>query len=308
MDRLGAMRAFAQVVDSGSFTRAADALKLHKATVTQRVQQLERELQVRLFSRTTRRVVATPEAMVLYPRVCAILQQLDEAEAGVRKGAAQPSGRLRVDVPVALGRLVLVPEIGSFLERFPRLSLELGCTDRAVNLLEEGVDCALRGGEMPDSTLVGRRIGEVPFVLCASPRYIERHGLPHDPQQLGEHECVGYLAAASRKARDVSLTRDGTLIDVPIAPRFATNDSGAVLSAGLDGVGIVQIAEFVARHHLASGALIEVLPAWCCAALPLYLLTPPSRQRATRVQVFMEWAEAVIRRKLARPVAARQTD
>lgn len=298
MDRFDAMRAYVQVVESGSFTGAARALELHKATVSQQVQQLEERLGVRLLARTTRSVAPTSEGLAYYPRACAILQQVDEAESGLRKRGGAPGGLLRVEVPVALGRLVLVPEIRSFLERYPRISVELGCTDRAANLVREGVDCAVRGGEMPDSTLVSRRIGEVPFVLCAAPRYIEEHGLPRQPEELMRHSQIGYKPATRGKVQAIRLGDGQRTLDIEMPSRFVTTDSGALLNAGLQGLGIIRIAEFVANHQLASGALIRVLPGWRCPPLPLYLVTPTARQRTARVQLFMEWVQGVVARRL----------
>jgi LysR family transcriptional regulator for bpeEF and oprC len=306
MDRFDAMRAYVQVVESGSFTKAGQALMLHKATVSQRVEQLEDKLAIRLLTRTTRSVVPTAEGLAYYRRACAILQQVDEAESMLGKGNSSPGGRLRVEVPAALGRLVLVPEIRSFLERYPRITLELGCTDRTIDLIREGVDCALRGGDLPDSSLVSRRVGTVSYVLCAAPRYINEHGLPDRPEDLAHHAQVGYLPATKGQIRAVRLSRDDRTVEVEMPSRFVTSDNGALLSAGLDGLGIIQIMEFVASHHLASGALLRVLPTWRCAALPLNFLTPTARHRTARVQVFADWARAVLGRRLGASGDARR--
>ena len=182
MDRFDAMRAFVQVVESGSYTKAALQLNLHKATVSQQIQQLEDKLGTRLLTRTTRSVTPTEEGMRYYEHACTILQQVDEVESQLRKGNSAPAGHLRIDVPVAMGRLVFAPEIRGFLERFPKITIELGCTDRAVDLVQEGVDCALRGGQLPDSRLSARRVGDLRFALCAAPHYIEQHGCPARPR------------------------------------------------------------------------------------------------------------------------------
>jgi LysR family transcriptional regulator for bpeEF and oprC len=298
MDRFDAMRAYVQVVDTGSFTRAARALGLHKSTVSDQVGRLEERLGARLLARTTRSVVPTAEGLAFHRRAGAILQQVDEAEALLRTGRHAPSGRLRVDVPVAIGRLVLVPEIRGFLERYPRISLELGCTDRVVDLVREGVDCAIRGGDLPDSTLVARRVGDVAFVLCAAPRYVDEHGLPAEPEALARHVGVGYLPPGASAVRDIRLTRGERTVDVAMPSRFVTTDSAAVLNAGLDGLGIIQIAEHVAAHPLASGALLRVLPAWRSPSLPLHLVVPSARQRTARVLAFMDWAQQVLTRRL----------
>ncbi len=298
MDRFDAMRAFVQVLESGSYTKAAQQLNLHKATVSQQIQQLEEKLGTRLLTRTTRSVTPTDEGLAYYQHACTILQQMDDVETMLRKGASAPAGHLRVDVPVAMGRLVFAPEIRGFLERHPKITLELGCTDRAVDLVQEGVDCALRGGPMPDSRLTARRVGDLRFVLCAAPNYIEQNGLPQTPEDLSRHHQIGYVLASTGKLRPVNLMRGGHKAECDVPARFVTTDSSAALSAGLDGLGIIVLAEFVASHYLASGALVRVLPGWQCPSLPLHLVTPTTRKRAARVQAFMDWAHALLLRRM----------
>jgi LysR family transcriptional regulator for bpeEF and oprC len=197
-----------------------------------------------------------------------------------------------------MGRLVFAPEIRSFLERYPKITIELGCTDRTVDLVQAGVDCALRGGPLPDSRLSARRVGDLRFVLCAAPRYIDQHGLPESPDHLVRHHQIGYVLASSGKVRPVTLTREGRKAEFDVPARFVTTDSAAAVCAGLDGLGIIVLAEFVASHYLASGALVRVLPGWQCPALPLHFLTPTTRKRAARVQAFMDWAHALLLRRL----------
>jgi LysR family transcriptional regulator for bpeEF and oprC len=305
MDRFDAMRAFVQVLESGSYTRAALQLGLHKATVSQQIQQLEDKLGTRLLTRTTRSVRPTEEGLAYHRHACTILQQVDEAETMLRQGSSAPAGHLRVDVPVAMGRLVFAPEMRSFLERYPRITIELGCTDRAVDLVPEGVDCALRGGPLPDSRLWARRVGDLRFVLCAAPHYIDRHGLPDTPEALARHHQIGFVLASTAKVRPVTLLRDGRKVELDVAARFTTTDSAAALSAGLDGLGVIVLAEFVASHYLTSGALVRVLPGWQCPSLPLHLVTPTTRKRAARVQAFMDWAHALLLRRLGAQLEVR---
>lgn len=298
MDRFAAMRAFIHVVDSGSFTRAALQLGLHKASVSEQVRQLEDRLGTRLLERTTRSVSPTAEGLAYYQRATAIVQQVDEAESQLRQGSRAPAGHLRVDVPVAMGRLVFAPQMQAFLERYPNITIELGCNDRAVDLVRSGIDCALRGGQLQDSRLAARRVGALRFVLCAAPAYIDRHGLPAEPADLVRHHQVGYLLASSGRLRPVSLAREGRVLPFDVPARLVTTDSAVALSAGLDGLGLIVLAEFVASHHLRSGALVPVLPGWRCPSLPLHLVTPTARKRAARVQAFMDWAHALVTRRL----------
>ncbi len=303
MDRFDAMRTFAQVIESGSYTKAALQLNLHKATVSQQIQQLEDKLGARLLTRNTRSVAPTEEGLAYYRHACAILQQVDDMESQMRKGSSAPTGHLRVDVPVAMGRLVFAPEIRGFLERYPKITMELGCTDRTVDLVQAGVDCALRGGQLPDSRLSTRRVGDLRFVVCAAPHYIDQHGLPDAPDQLVRHHQIGYVLASSGRVRPVTLTCENRKVEFDVPARFVTTDSTAALSAGLDGLGIIVLAEFVASHYLVSGALVRVLPDWQCPSLPLHLLTPTTRKRAARVQAFMDWAHALLVRRLGSHLA-----
>jgi LysR family transcriptional regulator, regulator for bpeEF and oprC len=299
MDLFEAMRAFVHVVESGNYTKAALLMSLHKATVSEQIQQLEDKLGTRLLTRTTRSVTPTVEGLAYYQRACAILQQIDETETALRKSSASPEGPLRVEVTMLIGRLVVVAEIRSFIDRYPKITLELGCTDRVVDLIKEGVDCAVRGGELPDSGLSARRIGDLRFVVCAAPRYIEEYGLPQQPEELAHHTQVGRRSASTGKTRPIRLIREGGHhFDVVVPARFITTDSSAMLTAGLNGIGIIQLDEFTASQHLESGALVRILPSWRCAPLPINLVTPTSRKRAARVQAFMDWAHALLLRRL----------
>jgi LysR family transcriptional regulator for bpeEF and oprC len=299
MDLFEAMRAFVHVVESGNYTKAALLMNLHKGTVSDQIQQLEDKLGTRLLTRTTRSVTPTVEGLAYYQRACAILQQVDETEAVLRKSSASPEGPLRVELTMLIGRLVVVAEIRSFIERYSKITLELGCTDRVVDLIKEGVDCAVRGGELPDSGLSARRIGDLRFVVCAAPRYIEEYGLPQQPEELAHHTQVGRRSAATGKTRPIRLIRkDGRPFDVVVPARFITTDSSTMLTAGLNGIGIIQLDEFTASQHLDSGELVRVLPSWRCVPLPINLVTPTSRKRAARVQAFMDWAHALLLRRL----------
>ena len=184
MDRLLALQTFARVVELGGFTKAAESLRLSKTTVSDLVQNLEAHLGARLLQRTTRRVTVTPEGAAFYERCARILTDLEEAEASVMQTRVAPKGRLRVDAPGALARLFIIPRLPQFLARYPDLRLELGLGLRPVNLVEEGVDCVVRVGELPDSSMVARRIGAMSFVCCASPAYLREHGAPRAPEDL----------------------------------------------------------------------------------------------------------------------------
>jgi LysR family transcriptional regulator for bpeEF and oprC len=197
------------VVDSGGFTRAAEVLRMPKATVTTLVQGLEAHLGVKLMNRTTRRVSVTADGAAYYERCVRILAEVEETESTLSRTRAAPSGRLRVDVPSSLGRQVLVPALPQFFDRYPEIRLELGCSDRQVDLIEEGVDCVVRGGYPADSSLVARRVASHPFVTCATPSYLERYGVPLHPRDLARHRCIRYWSTKSGRFFDWDFARGG---------------------------------------------------------------------------------------------------
>ena len=198
MDQIAAMRAFARVVEAGSFSRAADLLDIPKPTVTKLIQQLEAHLRTKLLNRSTRRVAVTPDGAAYYERALALLSDLDELDGSMAHSQATPSGRLRVDVPSSLALYALIPALPDFFARHPDIQLDLGVTDRPVDLLAENVDCAIRGGDLLDPTLIARRIGEVSLMHYAAPAYIKRHGLPQHPREyFGQSRFGRFLHSIS---------------------------------------------------------------------------------------------------------------
>ncbi len=307
MDRLEAMAVFAQVVDSGGFTRAAEALRMPKATVTTLVQNLEAHLGVKLLNRTTRRVEVTPDGAAYYERCTRILAEVQETESALSSTHASPQGRLRVDVSVAFGRRVLMPALPAFLERYPGIRIEVGCTDRPVDLLEEGVDCVVRAGELADSSLVARRIGLLDFICCAAPSYLARYGVPEHPRDLSRHHVVNFFSPRTGKIMPWDFTRSGERIEIMLDGPVATNDSEAYLAAGLAGLGVVQLTRGMVSEHLAEGRFVRVLAEWTIDPLPVYAVYPRNRHLSAKVRVFVEWVAELIAARTREFEAAAQT-
>lgn len=289
MDKLQAMEVFVQVVDAGGFTRAADNLKLPKATVSTLVRNLETALAVKLLNRTTRQISLTADGAAYYERCIRILAEVRDAEDSLSKTHASPSGRLRIDVPSALGRHVLMPSLPQFLARYPDIHLEVGCSDRPVDLIEENVDLAVRGGLLADSTLIARRIGLIHFVTCAAPSYVALHGRPQHPSDLEQHQCVNYFSAKTGKISEWDFARDGERLQMRVPGRIAVNDSNAYMTATLSGMGIAQTAAFVICPYLQSGELELLLEDWTIDPLPLHVVYPQNRHLSAKVRVFVEW-------------------
>jgi LysR family transcriptional regulator, regulator for bpeEF and oprC len=294
MDRFVAMAVFAQVVDSGGFTRAAEALRMPKATVTTLVQNLEAHLGVKLLNRTTRRVEVTPDGAAYYERCTRILAEVQETESALSTARASPQGRLRVDVSVAFGRRVLMPALPEFLERYPGIRIEVGCTDRVVDLLEEGVDCVVRAGEPAESALVARRLGLLDFICCAAPSYLARCGVPEHPRDLVQHRVVNFFSPRTGKIMPWDFTRGGERIEIMLDGPVATNDSEAYLAAGLAGLGVVQLTRGMVSEHLAQGRFTQVLAGWTIDPLPIYAMYPRNRHLSAKVRVFVEWVAELI--------------
>lgn len=290
MDKLQAMEVFVQVVDAGSFTRAADNMKLPKATVSTLISNLEAALTVKLLNRTTRALSVTADGAAYYERCRAILADVQDAEDSLSKTRSSASGRLRVDVPSAIGRDLLMPALPDFFKRYPDITLELGCSDRPVDLIEEGVDCVVRGGSLADSSvLVARRIGALHFMTCAAPSYLAVHGRPTHPEDLLRHLCVNYFSAKTGKIYEWDFFRDGERIQLQVPGHLAVNDSTAYHAAALSGIGIVQMPLYTARPHLDAGTLEAVLEDWCSEPVALHVMYPQNRHLSAKVRAFVEW-------------------
>lgn len=289
MNKLQAMEVFVQVVDAGGFTRAADNMQLPKATVSTLIQSLEAALKVKLLHRTTRQVSVTADGAAYYERCLRILSDVREAEESLSRTRLSPSGRLRVDVPTGLASEVLVPALPDFFARYPDIELELGSSDRTVDLIEEGVDCCVRGGTLVDSNLIARRVGFLDFLTCAAPSYLERYGRPQHPNELTRHRCVNYFSSRTGKIFEWDFSRGDELVQSTLPGSIAVNDANAYLSAGLAGLGIIQTVRFVLEPLIAQGKLELLLPDWTSAPIPIHVVYPQNRHLSAKVRVFVEW-------------------
>jgi LysR family transcriptional regulator for bpeEF and oprC len=296
MNKLQAMEVFVQVVDAGSFTRAADTLKMPKATVSTLVQSLEAALSTKLLHRTTRQVTVTTDGAAYYERCVRILSDVRDAEESLSHTRLSPSGRLRVDAPTGLSSEILVPALPVFFERYPDIMLELGSTDRPVDLVEEGVDCAVRGGELWDTSLIARRVGVINFVTAASPIYLRRFGAPQHPRDLAQHRCVNYFSAKTGKTYDWDFRRGDEKIEVAMPGVIALNDSNAYVQAGLAGLGIIQMSDYLMMQHVHSGRMVQVLPDWVSEPTPVHIVYPQNRHLSAKVRVFVEWVSELFAR------------
>lgn len=296
MDRFQAMQVFTRVVDANSFTLAADSLGLPRATVTTTIQGLERLLQVRLLNRTTRRLSLTPDGAAYYEHCVRILADVEEVDASFRDVAQGPKGRLRIDVPPSIGRLILIPALCEFHTRYPDIELAIGMGDRVVDMVQDAVDCAIRVGDLEDSSMVAKRIGTFESLTCAAPGYLERFGEPSTLEHLKDHRTVNYFSARTGRAMDWSFMVDGTPTEVKVNSIISVNDSEAYVTCGLNGFGLIQPARYMVAPHLQSGALREVLTDWTPPPMPISIVYLHNRHLSAKVRVFVDWVSELFKR------------
>ncbi|MET0868730.1 MAG: LysR family transcriptional regulator [Pseudorhodoplanes sp.] len=306
-DQLAAMRAFSRVVEAGTFTRAADSLGMPKATLTKLVQLLEAHLRTRLLNRTTRRVTVTADGAAYYERVVQLLADLDELDGSMATSQASPKGRLRIDVSGALADLLIIPALGDFHARYPDIQVDIGISDRPVNLVAENVDCVVRGGEISDQSLIARRIGEMSFITCAAPAYLDRYGEPQHPSDLDRnHYVVGYFSAESGRRWPFSFVAGDQSTEIMGRYIAAFNDGSSYVQAGVAGLGVVQAPAFMVRKHLDAGSLRHILTDWKTEPMPLHVVYPPNRHLSAKLRIFVDWiAETFARSALMRPFQPR---
>ncbi|WP_207459711.1 LysR family transcriptional regulator [Azospirillum sp. SYSU D00513] len=290
MDKLHAMRVFVRVVEANSFSKAAETLGLPRASVTTTIQNLEESLGVRLLQRTTRRLNLTLDGAAYLEGATRILSEVDEIESTLTSARKNPRGRIRVDMPGSIGRLVIIPSIHEFHAQYPDIEVMIGLTDRTIDLIQEGVDCVLRIGSLQDSSLVARRIGALQPLTCASPAYIAQYGEPKSLEELEHHLAVNYFGSRTGRTMDLCFERGDETREIAMRGVVAVNDADAYLNCGLEGLGIIQPPRFMALPHLRSGALREILTDWRPPRMQVSAVYPHSRHLSPKVRVFVDWA------------------
>ena len=309
MDRLQAMQAFVRVVEAGTFTKAADSLDLPKATVTRLIQTLETHLRTKLLNRTTRRVTVTPDGAAYYERAMRLLSDLEELEGSMSQARVTPRGRIRIDVPGVVGRDMIIPALPEFFARYPDIQIELGVSDRTVDLIGDNVDCVIRGGELTDQSLVARRIGEFHFITCATPEYLRRYGTPAHPRELSEapHRMVGYFSARTGKLMPDSFLRGDETVEVVGNHTLAVNDASGYLNAGMAHLGVMTLTCFMAAPLLKAGQIVRVLEDWQAEPIPVYVVYPPNRHLSSKLRVFVDWVVDLVGRQATAGLKVRGT-
>jgi DNA-binding transcriptional LysR family regulator len=288
MERLTEMMTFASVVEAKSFSAAARALATSKSLVSKQISNLERGLGVRLLNRTTRRMSLTESGAAYYEHCARIAVQINAAEAEVTQMQQEPSGVLRVTMPIAFATRQMAPALASFMQRNPRVELDINATERVIDIVEEGYDLAIRITEKPTPAMVARNIAPVRWVTCAAPAYIEQHGVPATPQALLHHQCLLH--------QDVPMLSNGwpykignRTIRVPVTGNCRINNAGVLLQLALEGAGIVLSPSYILGPHIKDGSLVQLLPdAVVFPDMALYATYMPTRYLQPKVRAFID--------------------
>jgi LysR family transcriptional regulator, regulator for bpeEF and oprC len=298
MDRIELFRVFARVVECANFTRAADSLGMPRSSVSAAIQELEGRIGAQLLHRTTRKVSPTHDGEAFYERCMRLIADVEETENLFRPTSVGPRGMLRVNVPGRIGRLVIAPELPKFLAAYPKIDVTLGVTDRAIDLIEERVDCVVRVGKLSDSGMIARPIGELPLINVASPDYVARCGMPRAPADLRAHQVVQYASPSTGRLAPWEWIGDGVPKTMTTQGRVTVNSAEAYIACCLSGLGLIQIPAYDVRQHLQSGELVEVMAGYRAPPMPMTLLYLHRQHLSRRVQVFAEWLDEVLKARL----------
>jgi DNA-binding transcriptional LysR family regulator len=289
------MQLFIRVAELESFSRAADTLGLPKGSVSRQIQALESLLGTRLLYRTTRRVQLTQDGMVYYERCKDLLSNLEELDGLFLHDPSSISGRLRVDMPVAVAKNLVMPQLPAFLHQYPGIELELSSSDRLVDVVREGFDCVVRVGQLKDSGLVARTLGRLTQINCASPDYLARFGYPESLEDLASHAVVHYALNLGTRPQGFEFYADKTTRWVKTGGVITVNSTETYHAACLAGLGIIQVPRTGVKELLKSKKLVEILPQYRAAPMPVSLLYPHRRNLSRRVHLFMEWLTGVMK-------------
>jgi DNA-binding transcriptional LysR family regulator len=301
VDQLAAMATFVRVVDAGSLSGAARSLPSSLTSVSRQISALEQHFGTPLLLRTTRHLALTDDGRMLYERAKSILGELREVEATLSRHRHAPSGRIRISAPTLIGRLLIAPLLAEFLHRYPQLAVDLLLVDRAVDMIEEDIHLALRIGHLPDSPLVARKLADIAMIVCASPTYLERRGVPQLPADLSRHDCLAFSdtpGIAEWRFKEGAKTER----KIRISGRLWVNSLDALVSAAKAGAGIVRVPSWQIEAEITAGDLQPILVDHALPPAPLHLLFQPSRLTSPNSRVFVDYL--VERWRAAEPFGA----
>ena len=291
MDTLSAMKAFARVAETHSFSATARDLRLSKSLISRQISSLENELGVRLFNRTTRSLALTEAGQDYFERVTRILSDIEEAQATVTHLQTTPRGKLRISAPMSFSILHLSSALPDFLEQYPDIEIDITMNDRFVDLIEEGFDIGIRIGRLTDSTMKVHKLASLKRIVCASPAYLARYGSPRTPDDLKHHNCLCYSNMTSREEWRF-ITAEGLASSVKVKGRLQANNGDVLRVAALKGMGIAYLPSFMIGADLQAAALVSLLTESTPQDAGIYAIFPPSRQVSTKVRAFIDFLTA----------------
>ena len=287
VDPLEGLAAFITVAKHLSFTKAAEELGMSRATVSAQVQALEAKLGVRLLQRSTRAVVLTEAGAAYYQSLVGIIPQIREAERAALSYQEEVVGRLKMTVPPEFAQMHMAPIIAEFLKRNPSVSIDVTFSHRAINLIDEGYDLAIRGTIVLEPNLITRHIGDSPLIICAAPEYLEKHGAPTEPIELADHACLHF--SGLRWGNVWVLKRDGLTLRIPIVPRYLANDGITLRDVAVAGAGLTLLPMFEIGPEIRDGRLVRVLDTWEIGSVPIHAVYPANKNIASKVRRFTDF-------------------
>lgn len=296
LDRLEAMRAFCRIVEVGSFNGAAESLDLATTTVSGQVQSLEKILGVKLLHRSTRKVSPTTEGTAYYLRARAVIDDVDELEASVSQSRNVVRGRVSIEMPSPVGIHLIIPALPDFATKFPEIHLDIGCSERVVDLVQEGVDCAIRGGPVADQDLVCRTIGQMRFCFCASPSYLASSPPIHHPSDLTHHRHLGFKFPGTGRRFVPTLTRGDERFTLDQPPAMYFNNGSATAAAAVTGLGVAFLPRAEVDRQFRTGGLVQVFTDWDMDSMPMSVVYPYTRHLSARVRAFTDWVTNLMAR------------
>jgi LysR family transcriptional regulator for bpeEF and oprC len=285
---------FVRVVEARSFVAAAQTLGMSPSAISKAVSRLEERLGARLLNRTTRSLSLTDHGTSFYERSREALAQLDQAESEIAESRGIARGKLRVDVPVSLGRKIIVPALPRFIQQYPELTVQMSMNDRVLDLVQEGIDAALRVGNLSDSSLIARRVGQLRGVTCASPEFIDRVGMPITPNDLKPEDCIALFRLGSNQSREWLFRKDGAEHSINPSAPLSFSDAESAVAAAVSGAGFVRVLDFTVEAQVAAGLLQPVLEDWNDGAWwPVSVVYPQHRQPTAKIRAFIEFCDGL---------------
>lgn len=293
MDKFSALKTFITVVDAGSFSRASDLLNMPKSTVTRFVKQLEDDLKVKLLHRTTRRLALTEEGEAYYQGAIEVLEDLSALDSRIALTKGQTQGKVRVELPDWLATMAVIPALPDFVREYPHIELDMRINNKSIDLVAENVDCVLRVGPIINDALIAKYVGILPVVTCAAPAYLKRVGTPLHPNDIrrldSPHAIVRVVSPSTGRPLVHELAFDEERCELDGRNGLSVNSAAAALAAGLAGLGIVTTYGFLAEQYIASGCLVQVMPEWSSASIPIHVAWSANRHLSAKVRAFVDW-------------------